>query len=1150
MRRKIFMMLCLLPIANFLAAFGTANGVFIENRGQYPEEIRYILTLPESTVFFKDNTLVQDFFSVEQPDTGSPDSRPLRVGRAVTTHFLDSQTSKYRAGKKSITKFNYFIGKNPESHVSGVPAYESITIEGLYKGIDARFLVEEGRLRYDFIVEPGADIAQIKIKFSGNEADPIITDDNTLIFENPEGQIEHAGVKAFQGDKTVECLFTDAGSGTVGFEIENYDSEEQLIIDPKIYSTYFGGNADENLPVSVTATKSGNPVLAGNTDSRSLPTSDGAYKSAGSKNIFLAEFSADGTELLYCTFFGGRERDYERVDDIITDNKGNIIICGSSDAESGSFPTTETAYQEDPIGNKDVFVSIFSDDLSKMKASSFFGGMLEEIDCAVAVDSAGMIYIGGRTTSKQLPRTADAVQKKPGETPHDGFLAVFTPDLTDVIAATYLGGNHKEDIIADIEITPEGDVTVTGQTKSSDITVTNDAYQKNNEKDSPAGIIAVYSPDLSNLKYCSYFGDHGNGVFIRSHEVIDEGVIAFSVAYLAMTPSHSYPVTEGALMDTPPVGVSSGALTEFDYFENKVLRSTFWGSEEHFIRFPKNNLAIDRDGNFVFSYSTKATDIPVSEYPFQKSNAGGQDALITKISPDMSEIVYSSYFGGTGDDYLSGMCLINDKNFLFAGLSFGDDYPTSGDAYSRLISGGREIFMTMETDQCLMLDNAPKIMLADKAAVGNKDRLEFFAFFRNSNKQHVTLDNAYFEGPDSEHFEIISPQFPITVPPLETVSLEFFCTPDEAKRYEVKMKLEYECGIDSTTLAVNSFCPLFVPLPNIEPAEAVAYIPEEITVEDCFLCRNGDPGRDNYQDSILIEDIYFESGAYFTLLSPLPGSFVPSDTPVDLKYVFSPQDAGNYIDNLIIKTPCFEEKHRFRGIGSDYPTPEFNLMTENIASPAGRIVNVITYLEISEPLERETTINYDLTFDAELLFPIENRDAPVEAGRRRVSCTPFVIAVGYTNDKIAIDTVRCTAMLGSSISTPIEFENVRTNLPADVNDLPGSFSLSDVCEEGGIRLVENTEAPEEIRSIRPNPAENEAEIEYTVNANSGVTVEIISSSGNILRRFNRPTLDAGTYTQVCNLSDFPSGMYIVKLTVCSPGGINENVRRKTFIIEK
>lgn len=93
------------------------------------------------------------------------------------------------------------------------------------------------------------------------------------------------------------------------------------------------------------------------------------------------------------------------------------------------------------------------------------------------VDDQGNIFIVGSTSSRDYPVTPTALQKVYGGGNTDAVLAILSPDGSDLLYATYLGGSG-EDLIRSIALGPEGEVYLVGKTDSSDFPVTAGAAQE------------------------------------------------------------------------------------------------------------------------------------------------------------------------------------------------------------------------------------------------------------------------------------------------------------------------------------------------------------------------------------------------------------------------------------------------------------------------------------------------------------------------------------------------------------------------------------------------------------------------------------------------------------------------------------------------
>ena len=94
----------------------------------------------------------------------------------------------------------------------------------------------------------------------------------------------------------------------------------------------------------------------------------------------------------------------------------------------------------------------------------------------------------------------------------------------------------------------------------------------------------------------------------------------------------------------------------------------------------RSEVILDNAGNICLASCTRSDDFPLVS-PFQNSNAGGnnhQDAVVLKLSPDLTTVLFSSYLGGTGDDaaYVSSINPLNGDWYV-AGGTTSPDFPGS-----------------------------------------------------------------------------------------------------------------------------------------------------------------------------------------------------------------------------------------------------------------------------------------------------------------------------------------------------------------------------------------------------------------------------------------------------------------------------------------
>ena len=250
------------------------------------------------------------------------------------------------------------------------------------------------------------------------------------------------------------------------------------------YSTFLsGGNSgDVDYAESIAVDKSGNAYVTGYAGSNTFPVTSGAFQSsnAGPHDAFFTVLNATGTALLYSTYLGGTGNDEGFR--VAVDGSGMAYIAGVT--ASSDFPTTSGAFQMVfGGGSTDAFIAKLDPTKSgsaSLVYSTYLGGSGDDNLIAfpwgiLAVDNLGNAYVTGGTTSTDFP-TVHPVQATSGGG-YDAYVAKLNPTGSALIYSTYLGGSG-DDIGRGIAVDSSGNAYVTGQTSSSNFSVTANAYQK------------------------------------------------------------------------------------------------------------------------------------------------------------------------------------------------------------------------------------------------------------------------------------------------------------------------------------------------------------------------------------------------------------------------------------------------------------------------------------------------------------------------------------------------------------------------------------------------------------------------------------------------------------------------------------------------
>jgi hypothetical protein len=233
-----------------------------------------------------------------------------------------------------------------------------------------------------------------------------------------------------------------------------------------IYSTYLGGNNDEDTGRAIAVDSEGRAYIAGQTFSSNFPVTSGAFDTSwGNGDGFLARLNAAGSALEYSVFLGGDTFD-NATGIALNPTDGSVYVTGST--LSSDFPTTANAFDQSFNGLDDAFVVRI--DTTKTVGTdlvfgTYLGGNGFDLGTAVVSDNLGNVYLAGQTSSDNLPTVAGSLYETYNGGNTDGFFARLTPDGKWAYVS-YLGGDSN-DVINSLGINADGEFFLTGTTDST-----------------------------------------------------------------------------------------------------------------------------------------------------------------------------------------------------------------------------------------------------------------------------------------------------------------------------------------------------------------------------------------------------------------------------------------------------------------------------------------------------------------------------------------------------------------------------------------------------------------------------------------------------------------------------------------------------------
>jgi hypothetical protein len=344
--------------------------------------------------------------------------------------------------------------------------------------------------------------------------------------------------------------------------------------------------------------------------------------------------------LRYGTFLGGDQS--ESAEGIAVDAAGNAYVTGYT--ASLTFPTKNPVQAEKAGFPEDAFVTKLNRDGSDLVFSTYLGGDGFESGADIALDEQGNVWVMGSTTSDNFP-TVNPLQPVIGGSA-DIFVTKLKGDGSALIFSTYLGGGGNDNN-GSLKVDSEGDILVTGFTTSTNFPTVN-AFQ-------PVHADTIISPCL-------------------------------------------FPPPFPSCIRFPYVGNEDAFVTKLKGDGSALVFSTYLGGSRGD---DGQDLAIDGNGNIYVIGVTASMNFPTAN-PLQAANAGYDgsgtfnpntscDAFVAKFNAN-GALVYSTYFGGSSNDFGRAISLDEAGNVYLLGRTTSPNFPTVAPLKSTL-SGNADLFV-------------------------------------------------------------------------------------------------------------------------------------------------------------------------------------------------------------------------------------------------------------------------------------------------------------------------------------------------------------------------------------------------------------------------------------------------------------------------
>ncbi len=261
----------------------------------------------------------------------------------------------------------------------------------------------------------------------------------------------------------------------------------------------------------------------------------------------------------------------------------------------------------------------------------------------------------------------------------------------------------------------------------------------------------------------------------------------------------------------------------------------------------------------------------------------------------------------------------------------------------------------------------------------------------------------------------------------------------------------------------------------------------------------------------------------FRVTGGLPATIVPGDSArIEVEFMDPGKDTSVVVELTINHTPtCNPLIVKIMG-----GRGEASVVLEigKVSGGTGDHITIPVYLRNAKNLSLHgaSAISTTLRLDASILYPQGATPLGTIINGERV--IPLSVPLLTDANEVALR-LPFVSMLGTAERTDIVPENsVGVNGAIAITELPGSFTLTDICRQGGTRLFDGSRAMQ-LAQNSPNPFNAVTRIEYSVIESGLVTLEVFDRLGRTVRTLVHEAKQPGTYSTVFDAADLPSGIY-------------------------
>ncbi len=452
-------------------------------------------------------------------------------------------------------------------------------------------------------------------------------------------------------------------------------------------------------------------VLGGETNSTDFPVhpTSGAFQgslASGDDTGFVANIglstpvsAATTASYTFSTYLGGMSS-FGQVRDVFVDSSGNVFGCGVT--MDPNLKTSSNAAQAAYGGGKDAFIAEFNSS-GALQYLSYLGGSGDETCNSLTVDSSGNIFvIGSETDSTAIGATNLRGTTGAFQTANAGgsdiFVAKINPKSSNssggLVWLTFVGGAGDDFADGRIAMTGSGVLAISGTSRST--SAPPNGFPIPPIQGRPPltgvgsfGVVIGLSEDGTTLLSSTLLFGHTNGPNPGAPTTTTaSGGIALdssnNIYVCGQTNASDLPVSTNAFQ--PALQGQQEAYVAVLNSSGVITRLTYLGGTSASTIQACKGIAVDRDMQPIIVMPTDASDYPLTT---GGALSGPSDFAVTKLTSDLSTLVFSRLVGGSGSESADATRLQLDsaENLYFSLATNSVDFPVTANALQGTFAG-------------------------------------------------------------------------------------------------------------------------------------------------------------------------------------------------------------------------------------------------------------------------------------------------------------------------------------------------------------------------------------------------------------------------------------------------------------------------------